>query len=206
MVLISVPIYVCATGSIPIAAALMMKGLNPGAAFVFLLAGPATNSVTITVISKFLGKRSTIIYLTTLVLSSIGLGILLDFLWTRLGLGLSMQHHHQHQLLPTWLEWMSAIVLLVLLFVPPILSGMKKSMKKKKIQSLESQMHSTLTVPNMTCNNCVAHVQKAVENVDGVENVVIELKTKKVDVFYTDAVSLAQISSAIVKAGYEVDD
>jgi len=67
-------------------------------------------------------------------------------------------------------------------------------------------MHATLTVSNMTCNNCVAHVQKAVENVDGVEDVIIDLKTKKVDVQYTDAVSLAQISSAISKAGYEVDE
>ena len=65
-------------------------------------------------------------------------------------------------------------------------------------------MHSTLTVPNMTCNNCVLHVQKAVEGVSGVESVVVDLKTKKVDVQYTDAVSLAQISSAIVNAGYDV--
>ena len=67
-------------------------------------------------------------------------------------------------------------------------------------------MQSTLTVPGMTCNNCVAHVQKAVESVGGVENVVVDLKTKKVDVRYTDAVSLAQISSAIVEAGYDVQE
>ena len=67
-------------------------------------------------------------------------------------------------------------------------------------------MQSTVTVPNMTCNNCVAHVQRAVENVDGVENVIVDLKTKKVDIQYTDATSLTQISSAIIEAGYEVEE
>ncbi|MBN1465186.1 permease [candidate division KSB1 bacterium] len=203
MVLISVPIYVCATGSIPIAAALMMKGLNPGAAFVFLLAGPATNSVTITVISKFLGKRTTIIYLVTLILSSIGLGLLLDVLWAHSGFGFSMQHHHQHQLLPVWLEWTSAILLLTLLIFTAVRHYLEKTKTNKALS--ESETHSTLIVPNMTCHNCVTHVQKAVEGVAGVENVRVDLKTKRVDVHYTDAASLAQISTAIVAAGYEVE-
>ncbi len=206
MVLISVPIYVCATGSIPIAAALMMKGLNPGAAFVFLLAGPATNSVTITVISKFLGKKSTIIYLVTLILSSVGLGLLLDVVWTRLGFGVSMQHVHEHQLLPLWLEWTSAILILLFLIVPFISNKLKKAEEKKKFQQKDSDMQSTLTVPNMTCNNCVMHVQKAVQGVEGVENVVVDLKTKKVDVQYNDMTSLVNISTAIQNAGYDVQE
>ncbi len=206
MVLISVPIYVCATGSIPIAAALMMKGLNPGAAFVFLLAGPATNSVTITVISKFLGKKSTIIYLVTLILSSIGLGLLLDVLWTRLGFHLSMQHIHEHQLLPTWLEWTSALLILLLLSVPTVIRSFKNRTAKTNMQKKETDMQSTLTVPNMTCNNCVAHVQKAVQGVDGVEDVFIDLKTKKVNVHYKDGTSLVAISTAIQDAGYDVQE
>ncbi|MBN1559709.1 permease [candidate division KSB1 bacterium] len=205
MVLISVPIYVCATGSIPIAAALMMKGLNPGAAFVFLLAGPATNSVTITVISKFLGKRTTVIYLVTLILSSIGLGLLLDLLSTHSGLGFSMQHHHQHQLLPVWLEWSSAILLLILLIYTALTRRLQKTKARKNLPLVESERRSTLIVPNMTCHNCVTHVQQAVEGITGVENVSVDLKTKRVDVQYTDAASLAQISAAIVAAGYEVE-
>jgi copper ion binding protein len=204
MVLISVPIYVCATGSIPIAAALMMKGLNPGAAFVFLLAGPATNSVTITVISKFLGKKSTAIYLVTLILSSIGLGLLLDVVWTRFGFGMSMQHIHEHQLLPTWLEWASAILIILLLTVPWIVHKVNQTKARKNFQQKETDMQSTLTVPGMTCNNCVAHVQKAVEGVDGVERVFIDLNTKKVNVQYSDGTSLTTISTAIQDAGYDV--
>ncbi len=205
MVLISVPIYVCATGSIPIAAALMMKGLNPGAAFVFLLAGPATNSVTITVISKFLGKKSTAIYLVTLILSSIGLGLLLDAVWTQFGFGLSMQHVHEHQLLPTWLEWSSAILIMLLLVVPWIARKVNQTKAQKNFQQKETDMQATLVVPGMTCNNCVTHVQKAVKGVDGVEDVIVDLKTKKVNVQYSDAASLVQISAAIQDAGYDVE-
>ena len=58
MLVAGIPLYVCATASTPIAAALMVKGLSPGAALVFLLAGPASNAATITVVAKYFGKRS----------------------------------------------------------------------------------------------------------------------------------------------------
>jgi uncharacterized protein len=63
----SVPIYICATGSIPIAAVLLMKGVSPGAALVFLMAGPATNVATIAVLGKTMGRKSLIIYLSTII-------------------------------------------------------------------------------------------------------------------------------------------
>jgi uncharacterized membrane protein YraQ (UPF0718 family) len=86
MLAVSVPLYICATGSLPIAAALIMKGISPGAALVFLIAGPATNAVTVTVVSKTLGRRSLAIYLVSIVLVSIGMGMLFNLLVPR-GLG-----------------------------------------------------------------------------------------------------------------------
>ena len=206
MVVISIPIYVCATGSIPIAAALLIKGLNPGAAFVFLLAGPATNSVTITVISKFLGKKSTIIYVSSLIVTSVGLGLLLDALWVRLGMGDSFMQHHHHQILPVWLEWSAATLLSALLLLPllrPLLSS-KKDFKQQP--ESEADMHSTVLVPGMTCHNCVNHVKNAVEGLQGVDSVRIDLKTKKVDISYQADVDLAQIVAVIEKSGYKVQN
>ncbi|MFP4522589.1 MAG: permease, partial [Fibrobacterota bacterium] len=66
MLAVATPLYVCATASTPIAASLLMKGISPGAALVFLLAGPATNTVTITTVAKSLGKRTAIIYLLSI--------------------------------------------------------------------------------------------------------------------------------------------
>ncbi|UDQ97299.1 SO_0444 family Cu/Zn efflux transporter [Lentisphaerota bacterium WC36G] len=81
MLLIGVPMYVCSTASVPIAAKLMTIGFSPGAAFVFLMTGPATNVATLVTLWKIIGKKNTIIYLLTIMISSIGFGILLDLIY-----------------------------------------------------------------------------------------------------------------------------
>ena len=85
MLAISVPLYVCATASTPIAAALALKGISPGAALVFLLAGPATNAASLTVISRMLGKKATIVYLLAIVVMSLLAGVLVNALYGYLG-------------------------------------------------------------------------------------------------------------------------
>ena len=80
ILVIAVPMYICSTGSIPVAAALMMKGLSPGAALVMLMAGPAVNLASILVVNKSLGRRFTTIYLLTIVVFSVLFG-LLTTLW-----------------------------------------------------------------------------------------------------------------------------
>ena len=79
ILLISVPMYICATGSIPIALSLIMKGISPGAAFVFLMAGPATNFASLIILKKELGTRKTAIYLFTIVVGAILCAIFIDF-------------------------------------------------------------------------------------------------------------------------------
>jgi uncharacterized membrane protein YraQ (UPF0718 family) len=81
VIAIAVPMYVCATASLPIAAGLMLSGVSAGAAFVFLSAGPATNTVTIGVVKKMLGSRSLAIYLGSIVIGSILFGLGLDMIF-----------------------------------------------------------------------------------------------------------------------------
>jgi len=81
VIAIAVPMYVCATASLPIAAALMLSGVSAGAAFVFLSAGPATNTVTIGVVKKMLGTKSLYIYLGTIIIGSILFGLGLDYIF-----------------------------------------------------------------------------------------------------------------------------
>jgi uncharacterized membrane protein YraQ (UPF0718 family) len=83
VIAIAVPMYVCATASLPIAAGLMLSGVSAGAAFVFLSAGPATNTVTIGVVKKMLGTRALAVYLSTIALGSIVFGLMLDWLFVR---------------------------------------------------------------------------------------------------------------------------
>ena len=91
MLVVGMPLYVCATASTPIAAALVLKGLHPGAALVFLLAGPATNAAAISVISNILGRKSTLIYVIGIMISSLVLGFAVDEIYAFSGIAINWQ-------------------------------------------------------------------------------------------------------------------
>ncbi|MCH7919930.1 MAG: SO_0444 family Cu/Zn efflux transporter [Planctomycetes bacterium] len=78
MMVLGIPMYVCATASVPLAAMLILKGVTPGAALVFLMTGPATNAASLTLIWKRLGRRVALAYLVTVILCAFGSGLLLD--------------------------------------------------------------------------------------------------------------------------------
>ena len=122
MLLISIPFYVCATGSIPIAASLMLKGLNPGAAFVFLFAGPATNTVTISVLAKELGKKTVIIYILTISLAAILFGLGLNIIWNNFLDSSLLVSFHEKMLSPQ-IKYISSIILTLCI----LLSFLKKN-------------------------------------------------------------------------------
>ncbi len=107
VIAIAVPMYVCATASLPIAAGLMLSGVSAGAAFVFLSAGPATNTVTIGVVKKMLGKRVLYIYLSTIVLGSLLFGLGLDYLLKDVSVKEMIHIHDEVGIL----EWISTVFL-----------------------------------------------------------------------------------------------
>lgn len=118
MIGLATPLYVCATASTPIAAALALKGLSPGAALVFLMAGPATNMATITVVARLLGRKTAAIYVISIVICSLGLGLAVNWLYFGLGLSItgwvSGEHQHTHGMIYV----ISAIILLLLIVKP----------------------------------------------------------------------------------------
>lgn len=81
ILIVAIPLYTCATASLPLAAAFMLQGMSAGAAFIFLTAGPATSAVTMSVIYKMLGKQSLIIYVSTIALLSLVFGFMFDSLF-----------------------------------------------------------------------------------------------------------------------------
>ncbi|MUM76853.1 SO_0444 family Cu/Zn efflux transporter [Pseudodesulfovibrio sp. F-1] len=114
MLVVALPLYVCATASTPIAASLLLKGLSPGAALVFLLAGPATNGATITVMLKAMGRRTAVIYVAAIVGCSLTLAWLVDRLYIALGLDIRAVVVQVDETLPEWVGVASALVLLLL--------------------------------------------------------------------------------------------
>lgn len=118
MLAVGIPIYICATASTPIAAALILNGVSPGAALVFLLAGPATNIASLTVLVGVLGKRAAGIYLTTIAVCSVGLGLIVDQIYNAFGLSAQATIGQAAEIVPPWAAWSATLVLLVLSFRP----------------------------------------------------------------------------------------
>ncbi len=121
MLVVGIPLYICATSSTPLAAALIAKGMSPGTAFVFLLAGPATNAATITMVAKFLGKRSAALYLATIAVCSLGFGLLLDLIYFRIGVEASSVVGSASEILPEPVK-----VIFALILIPFIVHGISK--------------------------------------------------------------------------------
>jgi len=94
MMLLGIPMYVCATASVPIAAALILKGLTPGAAIVFLMTGPATNAASLATIWKTLGRATALVYLAALAGCALASGIILDLIAAHLKVQVVTRHAH----------------------------------------------------------------------------------------------------------------
>ncbi len=112
MLVVGIPMYVCATASTPIAAGLLLAGISPGTAMVFLMAGPATNISTLGVIGKELGKRSLIAYLSGVTIVALITGFLVDYLVSKFSIDVQSQIAHSHEMVPSVIAW-AALLLLV---------------------------------------------------------------------------------------------
>jgi len=188
MLVLAVPLYVCATGSIPIATALIQKGFSPGAALVFLIAGPATNAVTLSFVRSKLGKRAFYLYLIAIIIVSLLAGWIFNLVWQGMGGNPGLISPHGEQL-PLILRAVSGVVLLIL-----IINGFMKS-KEKAVT-----MKHELLVPDMTCKHCKMTIENKLKSLPEVTEVVVNLDTKKVGV--EGDVSMEDITTAVRDAGY----
>ncbi|MDD2717703.1 MAG: SO_0444 family Cu/Zn efflux transporter [Candidatus Wallbacteria bacterium] len=131
---VAIPLYVCATGSIPIAYSLMLKGFSPGAALVFLIAGPATNSVTMTFVYKELGKKAFAVYIGVISFVALFSGYLFNLLWVDFGTGPAGSVCCGEQVWP-WLRYFTALIL----FICTLYAVTRKKTSTGKHQHLEGK-------------------------------------------------------------------
>jgi uncharacterized membrane protein YraQ (UPF0718 family)/copper chaperone CopZ len=169
MLAISVPLYVCAIGSVPIAAAMMSKGLIPGAALAFLIAGTATNAVTIAFVAQKFGKKVVLIYLISIIFLALVSGILLDSL---MGGVVVKEMLFKGREIPYALKLIST-----LLFFAMIIKSFWKG-KGEKI----SRPKYIFRVPDMNCKHCQAAVQQTLREIPGVTTVEVLLDERLVRV------------------------
>ncbi len=196
MILISVPMYVCATGSIPIAASLILKGMPPGAGLAFLIGGPATNTATISFVAGKLGRKTLIIYLLTIAASSVFFSLLLDYLWQKLGGAALPLTTGGTEMLPMWLRNVSAGALLILM----IRATFAHHHAHEHHHTEGDEMGKIFRIPDMSCRHCAATITATLKNIDGIDEVKIDLDAKTVEV--EGDVPDEKIITAIRQAGY----
>lgn len=196
ILVVAVPMYICSTGSIPVAAALMMKGLSPGAALVMLMAGPTVNFASILVIRKALGRRFTWIYLGVIMVFSVLFGLLVN------AIGISAPQSAaadpccaDSSALPSAFKLICASILTLLI----IFALSMKLFEKFSRKPAESGV-AVYKVEGMRCNHCEAAVVKAVQAVRGVESAEASAPAGTLTVKGTAAPE--KIRAAVEKAGY----
>lgn len=135
MLVVGIPLYICASASTPVAAALIMKGVSPGAALVFLLVGPATNVTSIFVLNGILGKRGTAMYLAILSGCAVIFGLGLDALYLALGISVQASLGEASELLPEWMK-LAAVAVLLGISVQPLTAALRKRFARKAAPSV----------------------------------------------------------------------
>lgn len=197
VLLASIPLYICATGSVPIAAVLMMKGLSPGAALVFLMAGPATNVATMGLIGKSLGTKTLLMYLVSIMVSAVGFGLLINEL-PQQWFNPMMVGAHEHEMLPHWLKLASGVSLIVLI----VYGYLKKYFSSSIEKNFNMSEHIlTIQVSGMTCNHCKASMEKSLKNLDFVSEAEADPGKEKVFI-KGDHFDLKKIEKAVKEAGF----
>ena len=206
MVALGVPLYICATGSIPLAMSFVQAGLSPGAAFVFLMTGPATNVTTIVMAWRYLGRRTTVIYLCGIV----GIGLLSGYAINELA-----PHHgllslpaptigvHEHGT-ASLVAWACALVLGGAIAAA---AWIDLGMLWRARMGGEGNAPRTLTLPvdGMTCGHCMATVEAALRGIPGVARAEANVSANRVQVtLEAQGPPLERIRAAIEQAGYRV--
>ncbi|MBW2211961.1 MAG: permease [Deltaproteobacteria bacterium] len=191
---IALPLYVCATASVPIAAALIAQGMPTGAALVFLMAGPATNIATIGAVKRAFGGRVLAVYLATVVIGSVGLAYLYDAFIPFEAIG-SLTHEHGHP----WWAWAAAL-LLAGLFVYFVLDDLRSAWLRRTAPAGPAVV--TLEVEGLTCNNCVRKLERALRDADGVTSAMVTLDPSQATV--EGSAGPADIEAVVRAAGYAV--
>ncbi|MCH5319688.1 MAG: SO_0444 family Cu/Zn efflux transporter [Paramuribaculum sp.] len=203
VVVIAVPMYVCATGSIPIALSLMLKGLSPGTALVLLMAGPAANFASFTLISRELGKKAALIYLIAIVICSILFGLLIDFLLPR---NWSMPHGnaemHCHAAHLNTLEIICSVILTALLISSFVRRKITDKIKNKKMEK-NMEKATTYKITGMNCPHCQSTVTNTLKNIAGVLEVSVNLSSGMAQV--TGEHDYKEAIDGVTKQGFGIE-
>jgi len=207
---IGIPLYVCATASTPIALGLIHAGLSPGAALVFLISGPATNTAALTTLWKVLGRRAAVLYLVTVAVASLATGLAVDGLIGAGGLPESalvpaassmadqVEHaHHEGGGSMPWFETACAIVLLAVL-----INALRPRRRDEGDEPMTDDNVLEIKIEGMRCNGCVTSVQRALTEIAGVTEAEVRLEEGRA-IVRGNGVSVPDLVEVVESLGFE---
>ncbi len=203
MMVVGIPLYVCATGSVPLAAGFIHAGVSPGAALAFLIAGPATNAATLATLTRILGRRTAAIYLATVAASAFAGGLLLDAFAGRLDLRLPMLHAGGHDHVSIlWVDhlWAGLLVLVMAWAFRPRRTAAADDGTRADADTAGSQV-VRLQVDSMSCSHCQESVQRTLVEQPGVATVMVDLQAGSA-VVHGDGLDADALSAAVTALGY----
>ena len=203
VLLLAIPMYVCATGSIPIAIALMMKGLSPGAALVLLMAGPAVNVASMLVIKKVMGWRSLLVYLASIIVGATLFALGIDYLFPKgfFTSELAVRGECCSPEVVPWYTWVFTGILVILLANALVRRFFVKP-HARELHPVAGDV--TIHIDGMKCNHCLANAQKAILGVSGVESVEIDLASGTAVI--KGNFKMSEVKSALEGLGFNVVD
>ena len=203
MLAISIPFYVCATASIPVAVALMAKGISPGAAFIFLMAGPATNASSIAVIKNILGAKTLYFYLALISFSAIFFGLTFDLLFKETAFAVpNLLHHHNHGSGLGTLLGFAFILILINAYISRFKENVRVNPSNDSLLN-ESFSQKQIIVDGMTCGHCKESVENVLNTFDNVKKASVDLISGKVILEGVD-IEIDKIKEKIVSRGFTV--
>jgi len=209
MMLLGIPLYVCASASVPIAAGLVHAGASPGAALAFLISGPASNPATLATVWKLLGKRTALLYLLAVAASAIGGGLALDWLMPTFHAVVPPLTTHVHETMEShWFSAASSILLLVVLLLSYATKPRSAAKPVAEIghtdrqDDVQSPLHQLqLAVDGMTCSHCAAAVRQALSRCHGVATVRVDLAAGRA-VIGGEGLDVEELAAAVESVGY----
>ena len=211
MMAVGIPVYVCASASVPVAAALVLAGVSPGAALAFLITGPATNAASLSMIWKVMGRRTAILYLIAIAVTAFGSGVLLDAICGSTGIDprawvRAVVHVHSTSSWEFWVGNLSGIALVGVLGVAIFRPSLGRLGEPAQGAICEEHGHAhesiILTVEGMTCDHCAEAVREALAAQQGVESAAVDLKAGRA-VVQGEELDLEALVRAVEDAGYK---
>jgi uncharacterized membrane protein YraQ (UPF0718 family)/copper chaperone CopZ len=196
VLLLSLPLYVCATASVPIAAALVAAGMPTGAAMVFLMAGPATNTATLGAVWRAFGARVLAVYLGTIIVGSIGFGLMYEQLFG--ALTVAAVHAHEHAGLASQLAAGVLVLSMVWFAWEDVAARIAKARAPKEAPKRE------LAIEGMSCGGCAGKLERQLLATEGVDAAEVRIADHRAVI--TGTIDLERIRQAVKDAGFEVVD